>query len=60
MKLDVLSDYRNEPRNLAFQKGQVIEVDVQIAAFLMADAPGAFAEHKDKPAPNKRVETKDK
>lgn len=60
MKLDVLSDYRNEPRNLAYRKGQVIEVDVQVAAFLMADSPGTFAEHKEKPAPNKRVETKDK
>lgn len=61
MKLDVLSDYRNDARGLAYKKGETIEVDVPLAAYLMADSPGTFEEHKDKPAPaNKRVETKGK
>lgn len=58
MKLDVLSDYRNEARGVIYRKGETIEVDVATAAYLMADSPGSFAEHKEKPAPNKRAEPK--
>ena len=60
MQLDVLSDYRNDARGVAYKAGQVIEVDVATAAFLMADSPESFAEHKEKPAPNKRAEPKEK
>ena len=60
MKLDVLSDYRNDARGLVYRKGEIIEVDVATAAFLLVDSPGSFAEHVEKPAPNKRAEPKGK
>ena len=60
MQLDVLSDYRNDARGVAYKAGQVIEVDVQEAIYLMKDSPGSFAEHVEKPAPNKRAEPKGK
>ena len=60
MQLDVLSDYRNDARGVAYRKGEIIEVDVQEAIYLMKDSPGSFAEHVEKPAPNKRAEPKGK
>jgi hypothetical protein len=41
MKLYVLNDYKN--RQLSYQAGDEIEVDPDVAAYLVADAPGSFA-----------------
>ena len=42
IKLRCLGNYRNDPRNLVYVKGDVFEVDEKQAAFLAVDAPGCF------------------
>ena len=42
MKLYVLNDYKN--RQLSYSAGQEIEVDPEMASFLLADAPGCFSD----------------
>lgn len=57
MKLSVMSDYRNDARGLAFRKGDVVEVEAAIAAYLFADSPESFKEYEE-PRANKRVAPK--
>ena len=40
VKLNVVQPYRN--REVSYPAGQVIEVSTELAAWLMADAPGCF------------------
>lgn len=42
MKLRCVARYRNDARGLAYTDGQMFEVDPDIAAFLLKDAPGCF------------------
>jgi hypothetical protein len=42
VKLRVLGNYTNDPRNIRLTKGEQIEVDEAQAAYLLADAPGCF------------------
>jgi hypothetical protein len=67
IRLRALGRYVNEPRNLAWNKGEVFEADADLAAFLLADAPGTFervAESKSKaitePAMDKAIKSPDK
>lgn len=41
-KLKCVAAYRNDPRGLIYQPGELFEVDDEAFAFLMADAPGCF------------------
>ena len=41
MKLYVLSDYKN--RQLSYTAGDEIEVDPEVANYLIADSPGSFS-----------------
>jgi len=43
MRLLCIGRYVNEPRNLAYNTGDVFEADETLAAFLLADAAGCFA-----------------
>lgn len=61
MKLRVLGRYRNDPLNVAFDKGMVVEVDDALAKLLMSDSPDSFEEiieEKSSTRRNKRVSTK--
>lgn len=49
-KLRCVGGYRNEPRQLSFEAGQVFDADPEIEAFLMADAPGCFEAAPEKKA----------
>lgn len=42
MQLRVLGRYRNDALKVAWEEGQVIEVDPPMALFLRTDAPGCF------------------
>lgn len=60
MKLKVLGRYRNEPLQVGFDKGMIVEVDDALAAVLMADSPESFEEYTEPvKTANKRVPTKD-
>lgn len=43
MRLLCIGRYVNEPRNLAYNTGDVFEADETLASYLLADAPGCFA-----------------
>jgi hypothetical protein len=43
MKLLVVSTYINQARQLAYLPDRVIDVDDELGAFLLRDAPGCFA-----------------
>lgn len=55
MKLRCTSNYRNEPRGLAFEAGQVFDAEPQLRLFLMADAPGCFEPAPEEPEPEPPV-----
>jgi hypothetical protein len=65
IRLRALGRYVNEPRNLAWNKGEVFEADDALAAFLLADAPGTFervteAKAMAAPVADKAIKTPDK
>lgn len=41
-KLKCVGRYRNDPRNVVYQVGEVFEASDEDAAYLLADAPGCF------------------
>lgn len=53
-RLRATGRYVNDPRNLAFDRGDEFDADDELAEFLHRDAPGAFKEMKEPPA-NKAV-----
>ena len=57
--LRALGRYVNEPRGLAYNAGEVFEVDPALLAFLLADAPGTF-EHVVLPAKAVTAPARDK
>lgn len=52
MKLRVLGSYRNDARDIAYVPGTVIEVEPQLGAYLLADAPGCFEWYVEAKAPS--------
>lgn len=42
MKLIAKGNYRNDPLNVVYRKGDTIEVDDALGEFLLRDAPGTF------------------
>lgn len=61
MKLKAKGRYSNEPLGVAYEAGQVFEVDEAMANLLMADSPGSFEEYKEpaKRATKQAAVTKD-
>lgn len=55
MRLFVVADYR--ARQVYHPKGAVLEVPADVAAFLMADAPGCFSTKDPSANPAVSVET---
>lgn len=55
IRLKCTGNYRNDPKNLAWTKGQEFEVDERLYAYLMTDAPGCFVKAVDAPPADKMV-----